>query len=130
MRIQPAYREPVLMNRVKNSEAFGRLARIRNVEYEIGPEESVSTAVVRAASAVEGREPCSLRPLADVINPAALDSLFDPRYDGIPRTGGRLSFVYNSCYITIDNGEYLTLQLLEDRSCDERDIEPSDSCVR
>lgn len=100
------------------------------MEYEIGPEESVSTAVVRAMSAVEGREPCSLPPLAGVVDPAALDSLFDPRDDGTPRTGGRLSFVYNDRCITIDNGEYLTLQLLGDRSCDDRDQESSDSCVR
>ncbi len=91
------------------------------MEYEIGAEESVSTAVVRAVSAVEGRKPCSLRPLADVVDPTALDSLFDPRYDGTPRTGGRLSFVYSDCCITIDNGEYLTLQLLGDRFRDERD---------
>jgi len=100
------------------------------VEYEIGPGESVSTAVVRAVSAIKGREPRSLRPLADVVDPTALDSLFDPRYDGTPRTGGRLSFVYSDCCITIDNGEYLTLQLLEGRSCDDRDQEPSDRCVR
>ena len=100
------------------------------MEYEIGADESVSTAVVRAVSAVEGREPHSLRPLADVIDPTALDSLFDPRYDGTPRTGGRLSFIYNDCCVTIDNGEYLTLQLLEDRFWDERDRGPSDSCVR
>nr|WP_305149200.1 HalOD1 output domain-containing protein [Halobellus litoreus] len=119
-----------MITRVKNFGAFRRLARIRTVEYEIGPEESVSTAVVRAVSAVEGRELCSLRPLADVVDPTALDSLFDPRDDGTPRTGGRLSFVYNDCCITVDNGEYLTLQLLEGRFCDERDQEPSDSCVR
>jgi len=100
------------------------------VEYEIGSEESVSTAVVHAVSAVEGREPCSLRPLADGVDPGALDSLFDPRYDGTPRPGGRLSFAYNDCCITIDNGEYLTLRLLQDRGCDERDREPPDSCVR
>jgi hypothetical protein len=100
------------------------------VEYEIGTEESVSTAIVRAVSAVEGREPCSLRPLADVVDPTALDSLFDSRYDGTPRTGGRLSFVYSDCCITIDNGEYLTLQVLGDRFRDEHDQDPSDSCVR
>ncbi|WP_277555704.1 HalOD1 output domain-containing protein [Halobaculum limi] len=99
------------------------------MEYEIGADESVSTAVLRAVSAVEGREPRTLRPLADVVDPAALDTLFDPRYDGTPRTGGRLSFVYNECYITVDNGEYLTLQLLEDRLCDERTQEPSASCI-
>jgi hypothetical protein len=38
--------------------------------------------------------------------------------------------VYSDCCITIDNGEYLTLQLLEDRSCDDRDQEPSESRVR
>ena len=100
------------------------------MECEIGPDESVSTAVVRAVSAVEGREPCSLRALADVVDPAALDALFGPQHDGTPRAGGRLSFVFNECHVTIENGEYLTLQLLEDRSCDERDQEPSDSCVR
>ena len=100
------------------------------MEYEIGGDELVSTAVARAVSAVQGREPCSLRPLADVVDPAALDALFDPQYDGTPRTGGHLSFVYNGCHITIDNGEYLTLQLLEDRCCDERDPEPTDSCFR
>lgn len=100
------------------------------MEYEIRGDESVSTAVVRAVSAVKGREPCSLRPLADVVDPTALETLFDPQYDGTPRTGGRLSFVFNGCYITIDNGEYLTLQLLEDRSWDERDQHPTGSCVR
>lgn len=100
------------------------------MEYEIGGDERVSTAVVRAVSAVQGREPCSLRPLADVVDPTSLDALFGPQYDGTPRTGGRLSFVYDGCHITIDNGEYLTLQLLEGRSCDERDQEPTDSCFR
>ena len=130
MRIQSTYPNFVLINWVKNDGDFGRVGRIMTVEYEIGPEESVSTAVVRAVSAVAGREPRSLRPLADVVNPAAVDTLFEPRYDGTPRTGGRISFVYNDCSITIDNGEYLTLQLLEDRFGDERDQEPSDSFVR
>ena len=100
------------------------------MEYELGPDERVSTAVVRAVSAVEGRERRSLRPLADVVDPTALDALFSPQHDDAPRTGGRLSFVYSDCHITIDNGEYLTLQLLEDRFCDGRDRESTDSCVR
>jgi hypothetical protein len=100
------------------------------MEYEIGPDESVSMAVVRAVSAVEGREPCSLPPLADVVDPTALDTLFDLQYDGTSRAGGRLSFVFDDCYITIDNGEYLTLQLLAGGPYDERDREPTDSCDR
>ncbi len=100
------------------------------MEYEIGADELVSTAVVRAVSAVDGREPSSLRPLGNVVDPTALDALFGPRYDGTPRTGGRLSSVYNGCHITIDNGEYLTLQMLDDRFCSERVPELTDSCVR
>ncbi|GAB6861851.1 HalOD1 output domain-containing protein [Haloplanus litoreus] len=100
------------------------------MEYEIGPNEPVSTAVVRAVSAVQGREPCSLQPLADAVDPGALDALFAPQCGGTPRVGGRLSFVFNGCHVTVDNGEYLTLQLLEDRSCDERDEEYLDGRFR
>ena len=83
------------------------------MEYEIAPDESVSTAVRRAVSAVEGRESGSLRPLSDVLDPDALDTLFEPRSNGRPRTGGQLSFIYSDCVVTIDNGEYLSLDLLE-----------------
>lgn len=100
------------------------------MEYEIGSDESVSTAVVRAVSAVEGHDPRSLRPLAEVVDPAALDALFAPGSDSTTRTGGRLSIVYEGCHITVDNGEYLTLRLLEDRFRDDRGSEPADSCVR
>ena len=80
------------------------------MEYEIGPDESVSTAVVRAVSAVNGRDPLSLRPLTEVLDPDALDRLFGSRHDGAPRLAGRLTFVYSKCCVTVDNGEYLTLQ--------------------
>ena len=93
------------------------------MESEIGVHESVSTAIVRAVSAVEGREPRRLRPLADVFDPDALDALFDSRPNGEPRTGGRLSFVYSNCRVTIDNGEYLTLQLLENHQRSPRSLE-------
>lgn len=85
------------------------------MEYEIGSSESISLAVVRAVSAVEGREPDSLPPLANVLDPEALDGLFAPRPGGTARAGGRISFVYSTCRVTIDNGEYLTLQPIESR---------------
>lgn len=83
------------------------------MEYEIGRNESVSTAVIRAVSAVDGREPRSLPPLAHVLDPDALDRLFDSRSNGEPRIGGHLAFVYEHCRVTVDNGEFLTVQLLE-----------------
>lgn len=94
-------------------------------EIEVG--ESVSSAVVLAVSAIENRHPSTLRPLADILDPEALDVLFDPTVDGTPRIGGRLSFVYSNCRIAIDNGEFLTLQPLESHRLDgtDRDVESS-----
>lgn len=85
------------------------------MEYEIERSESVSRAVVRAVSAVDGRKPGSLPPLERVLDPDALDALFDPQSDGAPRIGGRLSFVYSRCRVTLDNGEFLTVQPLDGR---------------
>lgn len=83
------------------------------MEYEIEGSESVSTAVVRAVSAVDGRDPCSLPSLTNVLDPTALDDIFDAQANGEPRTGGQLSFVYSDCRVTVDNGEYITIQPLK-----------------
>ena len=99
------------------------------MEYEIGPGESVSTAVVRAVSAVEGVDRRSLRPLAEVIDPTALNDIFDSRGDGTARSGGRVTFVYSKCRVTVDNGEYLTLQPVSPQ-INERAPEVGDSTVR
>ena len=87
------------------------------MEYDIEMDEPVSMAVIRAVSAAEGREPQSLPPLANVLDTDALNALFGPRTDGTARTGGQLSFVYSNCRLTIDNGECITFQLLENHSC-------------
>lgn len=98
---------------VKTSTCFIGRPPIGPIESDIGTHESVRAAVVRSVSAVEGCEPGTLGPLTDVLNPEALDTLFDSQPDGKPRTGGCLSFIYSHCRVTIDNGEYLTVQLLE-----------------
>lgn len=82
------------------------------MEYDIGSNEPVSMAVVRAVSALNGCEPCSMRPLMGVVDPDALDTLFAEQDDGEPRPGGRVSFVYEHCRVTVDNGEYLTVRPL------------------
>jgi hypothetical protein len=99
------------------------------MEYDIGSNESVTSAVIRAVSAVEGRKPCSLQPLADVLDPDALDELFASRPGGRSRSGGRISFIYSNCRVTIDNGEYLTLQPLEYRLHQSNGQEPTRSAV-
>lgn len=83
------------------------------MDFDIEADETVSSAVTFAVAAVEGVDPCSLRPLNDVLDPDALDALFDPGPGGTPRIGGRVSFVYSQCRVTVENGEYLTISLLE-----------------
>ncbi|MEF8780609.1 MAG: HalOD1 output domain-containing protein [Haloferacaceae archaeon] len=100
------------------------------MEYEIGTGEPVSTAVVCAVSAVEGRDPQSLRPLSEVLDPDALDALFGSRGDGISRLGGRLTFVYSRCRVTVDNGEYLTLYPIDPRIHEERGHDLLDSGIQ
>lgn len=97
----------------ENRRRFAGPALNGHMEYEIERSESVSVAVVRAVSAVDGRKPGSLPPLGRVLDPDALDALFAPQADGEPRTGGRLSFVYSRCRVTLDNGEFLTIQPLD-----------------
>lgn len=80
------------------------------MEYDIEPDESVSMAVVRAVSALTGGEPCSMRPLTDVVDPDALNTLFAVRNTGRPRLGGRVSFVYEDCHVTVEDGEYLSVE--------------------
>lgn len=99
--------------RVKNATGFTARSETGAMDYEIGRDESVSTAVVRGVSAVVGRESDSMPPLGRVLDPDALDVLFDPRRDGKPRVGGRLSFIFCHCRVTVDDGEYLTIRLLD-----------------
>ena len=84
------------------------------MDYEIDGTESLTEAVVRAVSAVNGCQPETLRPLGEVLDPDALNMIFDGRGNGNPRLGGRISFIYSDCRITIDNGEYLTIDPITD----------------
>lgn len=95
------------------------------MEYELGADESVSVAVVRAVSAIEGRDPRTLPPLSEVLDPEALDDLFEAQSDGRPRVGGRLSFIYSNSAVTIENGEYLSLDLLDTTPYDREEPKSS-----
>ena len=105
----------VLIIWVKLPRRYCRPVPRNDVEYQIPGDESVSMAIVRAVAAMEGQTPGTLRPLAEVLDPGALDTIFEPTHDGGSRPGGHLSFVYSSCRVTVDNGEYLTVEPLEDR---------------
>lgn len=83
------------------------------MEYEIGPNEKISLAVVRAVSTVVDRDASDLRPLTEILDTDALDALFSPQIDGMIRTGGEVSFVYSGCRVSVQNGEYITVHRLD-----------------
>lgn len=82
------------------------------MEFEIEENELVSMAVVQAVSTLKGTNPWSIPPLADELDPDALDAIFEPGPDGSPRSGGRISFVFANYRVTVENGEYLTVRPL------------------
>jgi len=84
------------------------------MDYEVGQKEPVSTAVVRAVSAVDGREPSSLPLLSNVVDPDALNRLFGSTFTDEPRPGGLLRFVYGHYFVTVENGEYITVEPIGD----------------
>lgn len=97
----------------------GRRGRDReplSVTHDIDASQQVSTAIVRAVGAVDGRCPRFMPPLRNVLDPEALDGLFANKPDGTPRTGGRLSFVYASCRVVLENDEYVTIEPLSTAS--------------
>ena len=102
----------VLIIRVTILRRFTLPGRTSRMDYEIGNQESVSVAVIRAVSAMTVRRPESLIPLAHTIDPDALDGLFTNCSDGPGRTQARLSFTYNDCCVTVRHGERLSIRQL------------------
>ncbi|WIV68664.1 HalOD1 output domain-containing protein [Natrialbaceae archaeon AArc-T1-2] len=74
-----------------------------------------SQAVVEAVADAESVPPESLcppeyDPLHSVIDPQALDALFEPRADGTPRSSGRVSFTFCGYDVTVDSDGTVTLE--------------------
>lgn len=65
--------------------------------FELDPDETVTDGVIEAVSEVSNHEATSLDPLYSVIDPDALDALFDPGYSGNPQ----VAFRYNGCEVRV-----------------------------
>jgi hypothetical protein len=64
--------------------------------------EGPSAAVVAAVASELGAEPEGLdAPLNDYVDPDALDALFAPTYEGIPRAEGDVVFSMHGCEVTV-----------------------------
>lgn len=60
----------------------------------------LSIVVVDAVEAALDRA-TELEPLYDIVDPDALDQLFQHKSDGTPRPGGELTFAYSGCEVTV-----------------------------
>ncbi|WP_435175762.1 HalOD1 output domain-containing protein [Halorussus sp. AFM4] len=62
--------------------------------YELNGGERPSEGVVAAVAAAAGADPTDLDPLAETLDPDALDALFAAHLDGTPRDAGRTEFSF------------------------------------
>lgn len=79
--------------------------------YDLAPTESPSEGVVAAVAAATGADATGadsesdvghrLDPLFSVVDPDALDAVFEDTVDGAPRPGGSVAFTYHGHAVTV-----------------------------
>ena len=77
--------------------------------------ETPSQAVIEAVANAEDIQPTALSPpeyesLHDVVDPSALDDLFAPRYSGIPRQNGTITFTFCGYVVKVTGDGDVTLE--------------------
>jgi hypothetical protein len=80
------------------------------MEYPIPEDTSVTVAVVQAVSDAEDTEPTALPPLGSVLDPEALDALFDVTGDRTTDRHGTVSFTYSESELTIVDGDTVEVE--------------------
>ncbi|NLV10327.1 HalOD1 output domain-containing protein [Halomicrobium sp. HM KBTZ05] len=78
------------------------------VEVDADDDRSTSEVVVYAMSEVSGEEPTALRPLGTVIDPDALDTIFD-RCPDDDRGDAHISFEYEGYEVTVFSHGRMTI---------------------
>ena len=61
----------------------------------------IHTLVVEAIEEVAGRSAEEIDPLSNSVDPEALDRLFQPRSNGEPRKGGKITFSVDEFRVTV-----------------------------
>jgi hypothetical protein len=80
-----------------------------------GEPESVSIAVIEAIAAIEECDESDLPPLSATIDPDGLDSIFSPRFGGLDRVAGAVSFYYVDYEVQIDATGTVTMTPINGR---------------
>lgn len=62
----------------------------------------VGATIVETVATITGKEPSDVDPLHEVVDPDALDAIFEPTNDtGVTRTDGTVSFVFEGYDVTV-----------------------------
>ena len=85
-----------------------------SVHHDFTGTQTASLAVIEAVSAVSGTDPIELPPLYDVVNPDALNALFEP-HERRTDSNLRVEFSYNGFDIVVRGGSEVVVRL-EDAS--------------
>lgn len=84
---------------------------VRRVQHDLSGDRSLSATVTVAVADAAGVEPSDIpEHLYDVVDPEALDRLFQPRDDGTTRKGGRLTFSLDGHHVTVASDGTVTVQ--------------------
>lgn len=84
--------------------------RLLDNDYRVADDERVTQAVLRAIADAEDVDPVDLdTPLNAVVDPEALDALFEPRFGGRPRSTGEITFTYCGYDVSVRDGDHVAL---------------------
>lgn len=90
------------------TETSGENDSNRTVRHEFEGHTSATTAVIEAVAAARGTEPTDLPTLYDVIDPDALDELFEAG-GGSDRPERCVEFAYAGCTVRVRTGPHVTV---------------------
>ena len=84
------------------------------VEYSDGTDPP-SSVVVESIASITDRDRFDLDPLYQVVDPDALDALFEPRVDGCHRGEGEVTFAYHGYEVAVRSYGVIAIQSAEGR---------------
>lgn len=89
------------------------------MKTRIAPDDPAGRVVVETVSDFESRDAVALPPLADAIDPDALEELCTYQSDGTPEFEYVLCFAYSDSRVRVDAAADVTITVTEQASSDE-----------
>ncbi|MFP9191000.1 HalOD1 output domain-containing protein [Natronosalvus vescus] len=97
-----------------STQSQGMVAEAYTIQYDRLDNTPLSVAVAEAVGTATGTDITALDPLHYAIDADALERLFEPRADGL-RTGGRVTFEFNECLVTVTSDGEITVEPIAER---------------